>query len=470
MDDQREPREDVDRWLHARIDPLPPPPGTFDLIKKRVRRRRYRQVAVSAAVAAAVAAAVVVVPQATTLLRTTPNPGGHYAADGGSAAPTAPVHEGPARSSGQTPETASATPLPSLAPVPGNFAATSATFIGAHTGWVIGQAGTPGNCSTSYCTSVARTTDAGKTWSGVPAPLTGAPDGASGVGQIRFLTANDGWAFGPQLYATTDGGQHWTEQSTSGLRVTDLETVGNRAFAVMASCTGTGADFAAGCTSFSLYSTVAGQDAWTPVTGATGLPAGGGASSASLVLTSGQGFLLAPDGSVYAGPVDGSGSWQQVSADPTGVSCPAGAAQANGQPSGAALAAASPASLVLDCNQGAGTSHTTRLFASSDGGRTWQAAGPVLSWVVTAVAAQPDGLVVLATTNGIVVLHDITAQRQGSFQYAPQTPLTGAFSWVGLTSTTQGIAIPADSSQHRIWFTFDGGQSWQPSNIAGSGS
>jgi hypothetical protein len=467
--DEREPREDVDRWLHARIDPLPPPPGTFDLIKKRVRRRRYRQVAVSAAVAAAVAAAVVVVPQATTLLRTTPNPGGHYAADGGSAAPTASVHEGPARSSGQTPETANATPLPSLAPVPGNFAATSATFIGAHTGWVIGQAGTPGNCSTSYCTSVARTTDAGKTWSGVPAPLTGAPNGASGVGQIRFLNTTTGWAFGPQLYATTDGGQHWTAQSTNGLRVTDLETVGTRAFAVLASCTGTGANFAASCTSFSLYSTVAGQDAWTQVTGATGLSAGGAASSASLVLTSGQGFLLAPDGSVYAGPVDGSGSWQQVSAAPAdGESCSPGTAQASGQPSGASLAAANASSLVLDCNRPASAGGGNQLFTSTDGGRAWQRTGPVFGATVTAAAAQPGGVIVLAATDGIWVAQD-GANRWQQAQLGTALP-AGGFSWVGMTSTVQGIAIAADASQHRVWFTFDGGQSWQPSDVAGSGS
>src|SRR6201999_2032339 len=83
MDDHREPPEDVDRWLHERIDPLPPPPGTFDLIKRRVRRRRYRQVAVSAAVAAAVAGAVVVVPRvATSVLHVNQNSASGAAASG----------------------------------------------------------------------------------------------------------------------------------------------------------------------------------------------------------------------------------------------------------------------------------------------------------------------------------------------------------------------------------------------------
>src|ERR1700761_5418562 len=86
--DPGQPREDVDNWLHARIDPLPPPPGTFDLIKRRVRRRRYRQVAVSAAVAAAVAGAVVVVPRvATSVLHVNQNPSASGIAAGGKATP-----------------------------------------------------------------------------------------------------------------------------------------------------------------------------------------------------------------------------------------------------------------------------------------------------------------------------------------------------------------------------------------------
>ena len=34
-------RDDLDSWLDGRIEPLPPPPGTFELIKKRARRRKY---------------------------------------------------------------------------------------------------------------------------------------------------------------------------------------------------------------------------------------------------------------------------------------------------------------------------------------------------------------------------------------------------------------------------------------------
>ena len=49
------------------------------------------------------------------------------------------------------------------------------------------------------------------------------------------------------------------------LRVTDLETVGSRVYALWASCTGTGAAYAGGCSAFTLYSASARGGAWAPV-------------------------------------------------------------------------------------------------------------------------------------------------------------------------------------------------------------
>ncbi len=464
--DPGQPREDVDSWLHARIDPLPPPPGTFDLIKRRVRRRRYRQVAVSAAVAAAVAGAVVVVPRVATSVLHVNQDHANGAAASGRSTPSSHAtqsHIGSGAVTGKGTPTPTVTPTaPGPAPVPQNFRATSATFISTRIGWVIGQAGN-GKCATQYCTSVARTGDAGQTWSGVPAPQTGYPKGASGVGQIRFLDENKGWAFGPQLWATTDGGQHWARQGPLDVRVTALETVGDRAFAIFATCTGTGVDFAAQCTKFSLWSSLAGQDGWTRVPGATDLSDGGQDSSASLVLTSGGGYLLAPDGSVYAGPVDGVGAWKQVSSRPAGaVSCAPGAAQADGQPSGALLSAASSAALVLACTPSAGGA---QVFTSTDGGGRWRQAGTVPGGNrVTTAAIQPGGEIVLSTSNGIQVSRDGGQTWQVEADGSDGPP--GGFGWVGMTSPDQGIALPADPFQHQLWLTFDGGRTWKASTIS----
>src|SRR6202453_4226533 len=59
--------DDIDGWLSERIDPLPPPPGTFELIKRRARRRKYRRLAVGAGVAAVIAAAAGCGPQGVSL-------------------------------------------------------------------------------------------------------------------------------------------------------------------------------------------------------------------------------------------------------------------------------------------------------------------------------------------------------------------------------------------------------------------
>jgi len=458
MPDRRD--DDLDSWLNQRIDPLAPPPGTFDLIKRRARRRKYRKLAITAASAAVIVAAAVTVPQVVNL-QVSPSPGAQAAAGQSSAGSTSTGGGSAAASSAAAVPSASAP----AAPVPANFRPTSVTFVGTNTGWVIGQAGTPGQCATQYCTSMARTDDAGKTWAGVPAPVTGAPDGATGVSQIRFLNLTDGWAFGPELFETGDAGQTWTQVDTNGLRVTDLETVGNRAFAVFASCTGSGADFAADCTSFTLYSATAGGGAWTPVGAATsGLTDGAASEAASLTLTSTRGFLLAPDGKLYAGPVDGSGAWQLVNA--ISSSCPVGTPQPDGQPSGALLGAVSAKELILGCTTSTAGGHKKLVFSSLNGGGSWiaMAVAPTAG-TATSIAASPSVSVVLATDQGIDLLPagDISWQPASLAAALP----AGGFSYVGMTTDQQGVALPASPAAGTVWFTFDGGKSWRPSPVRG---
>ena len=445
--------DDLDSWLDGRIEPLPPPPGTFDLIKRRARRRKYRRLAVTAGAAAVIVAAAVTVPQVVNLPVLNPATATGVGANRNTTTP--------APSAGASTSSSSAVPYPSApASVPASFRPTSVTFIGTDTGWVIGQAGTPGHCATQYCTSIARTDDAGKTWTGVPAPVTGPADGATGVSQVRFLNLSDGWAFGPGLFATHDGGHTWTQVVTNGLRVTALETVGSRAFALFASCTGTGAAFAAQCTSYTLYSSPAAADAWTPVGPATSGLTG---AAASLVLTGTRGYLLAPDGMLYAGPVDGSAPWQAVKQVP----CPVGTPLADGQPTGALIAAANAANLVLVCasSSAPGTQQAKRVFTSADGGIVWQnaAAAPALG-LATSVAATPAGTDVLATSQGIDVEPAGSAAWQAATLEGP--PPAAGFGYVGMTTDSQGVALPADPAAGTVWFTFDGGKTWTPSPVS----
>jgi hypothetical protein len=461
-------RDDVDSWLSERIEPLSPPPGTFELIKRRARRRKYRKLALTATAAAVIVAAAVTVPQVVNLPVLSPGPQSRVAAGQSSATPTGGGH---AQSSSSAHPTSRSSPAP--APVPANFRPSSVTFVGTHTGWVIGQASTPGRCATPYCTSVARTDDAGKTWAGVPAPLTGAPDGATGVSQIRFLNLNDGWAFGPELFVAHTGGRTWTPVDTHGLRVTDLGTVGSRVFALFASCTGGGPAFAVQCTRFTLYSSPASPasgSGWAPVGAATtGLTDGAADEAASLVLTGGRGYLLAPGGALYAGPVDGSAAWQRVGSLPS--SCTVGPAQLDGQPTGALLGAMNGRQLILACASASGTGtgvQQKQIFSSSDGGGSWQqVARAPDAGVAFSLAASPAGTVVLGTDRSI----DLLPAGGTAWQTATLTGggggggPAGGFGYVGMTTSDQGIALPADPSAGTVWFTFDRGQSWRPSHL-----
>src|SRR5208282_386247 len=327
----------------------------------------------------------------------------------------------------------------------------------------------PGHCATQYCTSMARTDNAGRTWAGVPAPLTGAPDGPTGVSQIRFLNLADGWAFGPELWVTHNGGQTWTQVGTHGLRVTDLETVDGRAFALFATCTGAGQAFAAQCTSFTLYSSLASGNDWTPVGAATtGLTDGAASEAASLVLTGGRGYLLAPDGTLYAGPVDGSAAWPRAGALVS--SCTVGPAQLDGQPWQALLGAVNARELFVACTSAGGSGSVTQnkqVFSSPNGGISWlPTARAPAAGVGYSLAASPSGTVVLGTDRGIDLLPagDIAWQMATLTGGGP----AGGFGFVGMTTDAQGVALAADPSAGTVWFTFDGGQSWKPSRLDGS--
>src|SRR6266566_3114809 len=366
--------DDVDAWLSERIEPLPPPPGTFDLIRPRARRRKYRKLGSTAGSAAVIVAAAVAVPQVVNLPVLNPTPTAAPVAGAQSSSVTADKSAPRQASGSASPVTSSAVPLTS--PVPGNFRPTSVTFVGLRTGWVIGQGLTPGHCATQFCTSVARTDDAGRTWTGVPAPMAGAADGA------------------------------------------------------------------------------------------TGLTDGAASEAAQLVLTGSRGYLLAPGGALYAGPVDGSGPWTRVSS--LVASCPVGPARADGQPTGALLGAVNASDLILACasaSSGSNPSVSTQqkfIYSSKNGGVSWQqlATAPAAG-VAFGLAASPSESVVLATNQGIDLLpaSEMAWRKANVRGGAP----AGGFRYIGMTTGDQGIALPADPSAGTIWFTFDGGQSWKAS-------
>jgi hypothetical protein len=480
-----EPRDHLDAWLARDVEPLSPPPGTFDRIHRRARRRKLNQALAASAAAVVVIAAGVLIPAAATGLLSSGGSGPPPAA-AGPASSSPPASSTPPASPSGFPPTAGGPKAPgtgsglsvttSGAAAPAGFQPTSITMISNSIGAVIGQAGTPGHCGppvAADCTSLAGTSDYGTSWYGVSAPVTPAPDGGTGVSQLRFLNLSDGWAYGPALYATADGGRHWTVVPTFGLRVTALEAAGNRAFVLLASCRGSGPAYAGDCQTFSLYSAAAGaatlQQVPLSIPGALQAGALGTASqawSASLAIKgnaaspdNGTGYLYAPSGDILSGSVGG-GAWSYAGKAP----CAPGGSAVSDAPQGGELAA-SGGVLLLDC-PAAGAAGPGQLWESQSGAQWSKVAAPGGTGLPRSMAVTSSGRVLLATTAGIL---SVTLPDPGAWQAAAVTGgvPAGGFSYIGMTSAAQGVAVPADAAGGQVFTTADGGRTWVPHRIAG---
>lgn len=475
-DDERQ--DPLDGWLSQQVQPLPPPPGTFELITKRARRRKIRKLAVTVGSAAAVAAAVALAVPGGLLLRLTPpSTSASNVAAGQTPTPSGSgTHDQTGTGSPVATPTSTQTNTPTATPtssgltepigaVPPNFQPSSITFVDTDHAWVIGQAGTPGHCADAnpnFCTSIVRTDNTGQTWHGGPAPKTGAAAGATGVSGIRFLDGVNGWAFGPELWVTHDAGNSWHQLATDGQRVTDLEAVDGRAYALWATCSGTSSvSFASDCTSFTLMTTTATSDNWVPVGGATNdLTNGGNPTSAAIALFGSVGYLLAPDGTIYSGAVGS--AWAKAGTAPCQ---PGPGAMANGLPGDSSFAVASATSLAIACE--GSKAPDLAIATSSNAGAFWTPQPSLTSTgtlygAETSLSAESDGTLVLATTTGIYVRPAGSPQWEASNATGSTAP-KGGFTYVGMTTSTQGVAVPADMSLHEVWVTVDGGQIWQPS-------
>jgi hypothetical protein len=497
-------RDALDRWLNQQVTPLPPPPGTFELITKRARRRKIRKAVVTVASAAAAAAAIgVAVPLSTSLHLTTPPTtavaAGQNATPSGSAgsnttlgtgtatpahtAPSSSTASGAATPGSTTPSSTAGSTSSGPAYLPPNYIPTSVTWDSLSTGWIIGQAGTPGQCANKnpdICTSIARTDDGGQHWQGVPAPNTG-----KGVAGLRFLNASYGWAYGPELWATTDGGQNWHQVATGNLSVPQLETVNGRAYALFATCSSIDGNQDAACTKYTLKTATVGSDNWTPVAGVPGNLTGGaadftqaaGQQDAAIIELAGAtskqpatGYLVAPDGTLYAGPLDGT-AWHKVVKLP----CTPGPGNGSGgQPQALQLTPTGMSSsgagrLALVCT--ATPAGIVSVYSSDDNGSNWTQETGVASMPATSVpqslTSLPDGTLILAAISrgagsggGIYLLAPGATQWQAATLSDP-SGTTDGFTYVGMTSPTQGVALGGDPGLHAIWMTTDGGKTWQ---------
>jgi photosystem II stability/assembly factor-like uncharacterized protein len=325
----------------------------------------------------------------------------------------------------------------------------SASFVSGTTGWLLGLA-SPGASRIVLC----RTADGGHHWSPVPAPpaplayrSTGGSSPAistepDAVSRAVFADQRDGWAFGPGLWATHDGGVHWHRIGTSGAIVAKLTATPGRVVAVFSR---------QGGTMFTAYTSPAEADGWRPVPGGSGA---GGAAAPDLAVSGRTGYLASDHAPLpgspamlLTGPADGSARWQRYPL-PCAGSMVVAVTAATGPGSGVACA-------------GVGFHPTpTRVYRSVSRGRTWQRlADLVLEDSVGSVSAAPDGTILVSGQySGVLVSSDRGQSWHPVSAVDDSEAVQGGGIVTAVMVTDQlGFAVVTSAA---FWLTHDGGRTW----------
>lgn len=333
----------------------------------------------------------------------------------------------------------------------------SATFISPSAGWLLGLRA----CHRPGCSwlRMRKTTDGGRHWSAVPAPparheFQPGHGTRSSVSQIRFADTADGWAFGPGLWATHDGGVSWHRVSTHGQYVQSLETAGGWVLAVLSRCAPQGSP----CNGVAVYSSPVAADSWRQVPGA-----GGAYRSASVVVSGNTGYVTDVPGlgrtaavAVQAGPADGSAGWSSLRSPcrrAWGVW-------------GAWLAATPGGTLVMACaNQPSAGWQAKRAYLSANGGQSWQRLDdPSWAGYLGGISITPAGTIFLSGPR-----YDVWASRDHGHSWhdvlADRSGAANGFA-AAMTTDTQGFALPQSAAVRGIiWFTYDDGHTWRPVTV-----
>jgi BNR/Asp-box repeat len=383
----------TERGAHQRLRARRPIPGGGG---PRPPRRRSEALALLAAAAVAVAVVAIVVFNVGT---GKPN---RTAAPAASSAQRSRTTASTARRAPSTqaigPTTSSSTS--SSTPLPSRFYPQSFTAISELTWWLLGTVPCPAGQG-GPCAGILQTTDGGRTFASLSTP----PAPASTYSQVRFADAHDGFAYGPDLYATHDGGKTWSAVDVGG-RVADLATSDGQAYAIVTTTAGG---------SGRLIRSPVGQDHWTAVSAAGEVSGGLWVQGANVLVQSGSdgpgpNLLVSHDAGstfatyrvpspglpcefegaaspdVWAHCVTGTESGVWLSHDGGASFAPAYASPTQPpQPNSAAFGAASGTVAVV------GYQH---LYRTGDAGQTWNPVGPfgIAQWVYVAFTDPTHGV------------------------------------------------------------------------------
>jgi len=335
----------------------------------------------------------------------------------------------------------------------------SVSFVSAADGWLLATpcADHPQTCRTVV---LRKTVDGGRTWSAVPAPAAPPADmyqaspPPDAVGTIVFTSASQGWAFGPALWRTNDGGASWQRVQVPGGGVRELAAGAGRVLVLTERCRPGGWPCSA-----QVYAAAAGTADWRAVPG-TGIA---GIQFAGLAVSGAEGYLIgaAPQDQgrpvLLGGPVTGSARWRPLPS-------PCGSTWT------AALATAPGGWLFLGCGAEPGAGQQVKVaYLSADGGRTWrEVTGPPPAGYLGSASMNPAGTIFLSGERmGIYISRD----RGRSWHESPSLAnaagqANAGFSLAGSPVTsTFGYVFEEGVSQQQLWLSNDDGRTWIPSTI-----
>lgn len=352
------------------------------------------------------------------------------------------------------PSAASAPASPGASCAPGQIGPEGASFISASEGWLLGV--TLKDCwgSDRSRIVVRKTTDGGREWSPVPAPPAPWSGGASvapdSVDAIYFADARDGWAFGPGLWSTHDGGATWQRVGTGGRSVESLAATDGHAVAAFLTC---GTQCGRGVwPSFAIETAPVGSDGWRPVPGTAGrgmprvMTAGGTAYALDAGSLQGPAQLL-------TGPADGAAGWRRQVTPCANI----------GANTGMAVTASS---IVLGCAMLGAHPASTHLYRSDDSGAHWREFSYLgLYDGASVVDVSPDGvLLVGGNIDGLRLSYDggRSWQSPANVNASPQIQVSGVIG-AAMTSDSDGYVIALYGP---VWVTSDRGRTWAPVTVS----